>query len=184
MINYTSAMQLPYPDYDEIADVPLQGTALGIRVDTVIGQAWTQWTPRVWGLGLRQIDPLQYMRYKKVGKRVTIRAKIVVTNSAGGSSVDCFMELPFVPEGTYWASGSIPPAEGQGIVPLGSVHSANASLTTFLWQPVVFPWYFGSGGTPGGGGYTNVYAMQMKRIGVAWSSNDLAWVAVEYDAVA
>jgi hypothetical protein len=176
----TPTMALPYPDYVEIADMPLQATALAVSADAQIGGAWVQYQPRVWTVNsLRPITTTNYMRYKKVGKRVWFQGKVQTPNGSSGSGFNPYMELPFVPEGSYWSGGVLPTSfPAVGVVPIGSVMSYNAAGNTGVWQPVAFPESFAVTG------YGIPYLVKMVRVSVAWGVNDYGLVDLEYDSVA
>jgi len=177
-INLTPALSLPYPDYDEVADMPLQATALGVAIDTYFG-AWTQFQPRVWTVNsLRPVTTTNYMRYSKIGKRVKVQAKVQLPNGSSGSGFDAYMEIPFIPEGSYWTGGVLPTSfPATGVVPIGSVMSYSAAGTTGVWQPVTFPQSFAVTG------YGTPYLILMKRVSVAYGVNDYSLVNLSYDTL-
>lgn len=103
-INATALMGLEYPDYDEpVREFPKRVYRVATALDQPLGGQWTDFLPQLRnGATSVAYDADQNIRYQKVGHRVTINARFVLTV---GTSFPPYMLLPFAPAAEIYTYG-------------------------------------------------------------------------------
>lgn len=116
----TPNLALPYPALSDPANGPVAFQNLATSLDSLIGGAWTAYTPTIlgWTIG----NGTAAGRYKQIGKTVFFEALLTLGSTTNPAGVLVFVNP--VPGGTWYASAG------------GSWYDTSAA-TTYLGDAVV-----------------------------------------------